>query len=250
MITTHPKYKQMSPRDLQYKLMLPDNRTPAQYIIALHGFGGSMESGTIAALAERLTAHETAVLAFNLPGHGSDTQAELFSVQNCIRDFQDAAGMMQTHCPDAAWRGVFATSFGGYIALNALPMIPDSVRIVLRAPAVNMADVFARIVSEHCTMQEYARSGSIELGFSRKIKVPFAFYRELQKNDVFTQDHDREMLLIHGGSDEVVLPADTDAFCKRNPKIRQITVAGAKHRLTDGNEMQQVVDAAAEWLLR
>lgn len=241
----------MRVRKLQMKLFTPDTFSFRKYVIALHGFAGSMESWAITALAERLTEQDTAVISFNFPGHGTDEQDELFSLVNCIRDFQDVTDHMNICYPDTVWQGVFATSFGGYITLNALQMIPGSVRIVLRAPAVNMQDVFARIVEREVSgMAEYRKTGHVQLGYERKLQVPYSFYTELCSHDVFHTDHKRPMLLIHGDCDDVVLPGDTIAFCERNPLIVRKPIAGADHLFRKDGELPQVIDAAVNWLMK
>ena len=179
MIIMNIKYINCNPmrvRNLQMKLFTPDTLIFQKYVIALHGFAGSMESWAITALAEKLTKQDTAVITFNYPGHGTDKQEELFSFGNCIRDLQDVIEYMNIRWPDAVWQGIFATSFGGYITLNFLQMIPESVRIVLRAPAVNMQEVFARIVErESSGMTEYQKKGHVQLGNEQKLKVPYSF---------------------------------------------------------------------------
>ncbi|HAG12863.1 MAG TPA: hypothetical protein DCG49_03245 [Ruminococcus sp.] len=241
----------MRVRNLQMKLFTPDTDSFRKYVIALHGFAGSMESWAITALADKLTEEDTAVIAFNYPGHGTDEQDELFSLGNCIRDFQDVMEYMNIRLPDAVWQGIFATSFGGYITLNSLQLIPESVRIVLRAPAVNMQDVFARIVERETSgMTEYKETGHVQLGYERKLKVPYSFYTELCSHDVFRTDHKRPMLLIHGDCDDVVLPQDTIAFCERNPQIVRKTIAGADHLFRKEGELPQVITAAVDWLMK
>lgn len=241
----------MRVRNLQMKLFTPDTLSFQKYVIALHGFAGSMESWAITALAEKLTEQDTAVISYNYPGHGTDKQDELFSLGNCIRDFQDVTDYMNIRYPDAVWQGVFATSYGGYITLNSLQMIPESVRIVLRAPAVNMDDVFARIVEREASgMAEYQKTGHVQLGYERKLQVPYSFYTELCSHDVFQTDHKRTMLLIHGNCDDVVLPEDTIAFCECNPQIILKPIAGADHLFRKEGELPQVIEAAVKWLMR
>ena len=241
----------MRVRNLQMKLFTPYAFSFQKYVIALHGFAGSMESWAITALAEKLTEQDTAVIAFNYPGHGTDKQEELFSLGNCIRDLQEVIEYMNIRYPDAVWQGIFATSFGGYITLISMKMIPESVRIVLRAPAVNMQEVFSRIVErESSGMAEYQKKGHVQLGYERKLKVPYSFYNELCTHDVFHSNHKRPMLLIHGDCDNVVLPEDIAAFCARNPQIVRKTIAGADHLFRKDGELPQVIDAATEWLMK
>lgn len=236
-------------RCVNLKLYTPDNGIVRRFVLALHGFAGSMESDAIKLLAERLTQHQTAVLSFNYAGHGNDTQDALFSLECCLNDFREGVGFAKRTFPDAQWHGIFATSFGGFLTLNSLQMIPDDVRIVLRAPAVNMPQVFARIVGrEGGGMDKFAKEGSVVLGYDHRLKVPYTFYNELLAHDVFIQDHDRKMLLIHGDCDDVVLPEDTAAFCARNPKIIRRVITGADHLFKKPGELDRVMDAAVPWL--
>lgn len=249
MKVSYTQHPYNSFRNLNIKLFEPENGAIERYVIALHGFAGSMESWAISALAEHLTQYGTAVLAFNYAGHGNDTQDSLFSVECCKNDFRSMTEYAKNAYPAAQWTGVFATSFGGFLTLNLMNEIPDSIRIVLRAPAVNMPEVFARIVnSEGNGMNEYQQSGSVTLGYDHKLDVPYAFYQELLENDVFRQDFDREMLLIHGDRDDVVLPEDTKAFCSRNSKIVREEIRGADHRFL--KSLNEVMKIAVSWLLK
>lgn len=246
----YPEYRADAERSIKIKLFLPDRGEITGYVLALHGFAGSMESWAITALAERLTLQKTAVIAFNYAGHGSDRQDALFGLQRCLADYRHMISYARAQFPEALWRGVFATSFGGYLTLCSLQQIPDFVQIVLRAPAINMQDVFARIVEqEGGGMAAYAENGCVVLGNARKLRVPYSFYQALCAQDVFQQDHDREMLLIHGDCDQIVLPADTAAFCARNPKIVRNMIQGADHLFLHPGELGQVMDTAVPWLL-
>ena len=250
MQISYSEYRADADRSIKIKLLLPDDGEITGYVLALHGFVGSMESWAITALAERLSLQKTAVIAFNYAGHGSDTQDELFGLQRCLADYRCMISYAQMRFPGAVWRGIFATSFGGYLTLCSLQQIPDSVRIVLRAPAVNMQEVFARITEQDGGgMAAYAENGAVVLGDARKLRVPYSFYQELCAQDVFQKDHKREMLLIHGDCDDIVLPEDTAVFCARNPKIRRQVICGADHLFLHPGELTQVVDAAVPWLL-
>ena len=135
--------------------------------------------------------------------------------------------------------------------MNLCGEIPASVNIVLRAPAMNMADVFARIVEdEGGGMARYQQEGTVTLGDARKLNVPYPFYQELIEKDVFQRNFDRQMLLIHGDCDTVVLPDDTAAFCARNPQITREIIHGADHLFLHAGELDQVMALAVPWLMR
>ena len=250
MRISYDQFRYGACRCMNLKLFLPDDGKVQQYVAALHGFAGSMESWAISALAERLTGHRTAVLAFNYAGHGNDEQDALFSLQCCRNVFCSLGAYAKMLFPESDWSGIFATSFGGYLTLLSMADIPDNIQIVLRAPAVNMADVFSRIVEQEGSgMVSYQQSGSVQLGYDHRLDVPYSFYEELCRNDIFMQQFDRKMLLFHGDCDDVVLPEFIADFCSRNPKITHQVITGADHRFLHPGELDRVMDAAVPWLL-
>lgn len=87
--------------------------------------------------------------------------------------------------PDAA-KFLFATSFGGYVALLCSEELKDF-RIVLRSPAVTMPEhILTDILN--VTPEEFKSRGSIQCGFERQIMLPYSFYEELQKNSVMNKE--------------------------------------------------------------
>lgn len=216
------------------------------YILALHGFCGDMESSVIARLAKQMTAHGFAVVAFNFPGHGSSGAHEYFSVHNCRRDMIEvmryADSCYDVTCPSA----IFATSFGGYITLLNMDEIPQEAAIVLRAPAVNMKRSFEKFTDD---MEAFRRTGWQVMGFDRKIRVSYSFYNELDKNFILNRDLKRKMLIIHGDSDDIVLPEDMQLFCSNNPKAELDIIIGADHRFKGNGYLRQIIDMAEEYIL-
>ena len=58
-------------------------------VIAVHGFGGSKDDRTIAALSAKLKESGNGLIAFDLPGHG-DNKSEL-RIENCLKAIGVAA---------------------------------------------------------------------------------------------------------------------------------------------------------------
>lgn len=251
MKINYEQYCYSETRTVNIKMFTPDNENADRYVIALHGFADSMENAVIHALAVNLTRRNTAVLAFNYAGHGNDEQDALFSMENCLRDFKHVTEFAKQRWPGAVWEGLFAAGFGGYLVLNALSIIPESVNIVLHAPAVNMSDVFERIVSKtDGGMDAYADKGSVTLGSSRKLNVPYLFYQELRAHNTFLRRFEREMLLINGAEDEIVLRQEIAVFCMCNRQIKQCEIKGAGHRMQTPSEIAELMDISCPHLLK
>lgn len=219
------------------------------FVVGVHGFGGDMESSVISALAERMSKHGIAVVAFNFAGHGTSEADRYFNVSNCRMDLQEVFDFAQHRYKKAQIKAVFATSFGGYIILSSLESLPDETKIVLRAPAVNMAEVFERVVSEVIPVEEYIRKGSVTLGFERKIDVSADFYRELKANNILEKKTERPMLVIHGDCDELVFLKDIESFFEKNSQAQLNIIKGADHRFKKEGELTQILDFAEEYII-
>ena len=232
--------------DIPLKRYDPEDKVTG-FIVAVHGFGGDKDSTAIEALAECMTARGYAVIAFDFPAHGASKADEYFCTANCRLDLENVFEHAQRLYPEAQNKAVFATSFGGYITLLSLDILPEDVRIVLRAPAVDMRATFKHLLP--CTTDEYKKAGTVEMGFERKMNVPYSFYEELCENDISQCPFDRDMLIIHGSKDDIVLPEHIRRFCEANPKAKLEIIKGADHRFKGEGEIEKVITAASEYIL-
>ena len=237
--------------DVPCKAFLPANGAAGLAILAVHGFAGSKDGPTIAALARTLCPCGAAVYCFDFPGHGEHPAGgEALTLENCADALLSAARRMSEAQPHVR-RGVFATSFGGYMALFCLEElggILGEFDLVLKAPAVKMAETFERaIVGDEMSLLE--QQGFIELGFQRKMNVQKKYLDELKAHDV-CRDYGRPMLVIHGDGDDVVLPADVDEFMGSNPLAKLVRIPGAGHNFEGEGQTEAVMEAAKSWFFR
>ena len=230
--------------DIPVKLFEPEGEVSGT-VTAVHGFGGDMESAAVSALAERMTARGYAVVTFCLPGHGISRADEQFSAENCRLDLMYMFRYTCELYPAAERRAVFATSFGGYLTLLSLGEIPEETRLVLRAPAVDMRSTFENLLP--MSISELKQLGTTE-GLDGRRTVSYSFYEELCKNDISSRCLDREMLILHGDKDDVVLPEHIRRFCKANPKARLEVITGADHRFKGEGEIPRVVTLAEGYI--
>ena len=159
--------------DVPCKAFLPANGAVDLALLAVHGFSGSKDGPTIDTLVNSLCPRGAAVHCFDFPAHGGHPAGgEALTLGNCADTLLSAARHMNDAQPHAR-KGVFATSFGGYMALlslGELEGILGKFDLVLKAPAVKMAETFERaIVGDK--MEQLEQQGFIELGFQRKMDV-------------------------------------------------------------------------------
>ncbi|MBQ8646793.1 MAG: alpha/beta hydrolase [Oscillospiraceae bacterium] len=215
-------------------------------ILGVHGFCGGKDSLALRLLAEETAACGAALVCFDLPAHGmSPEQADALTVERCKSDLLRTARWMEQRWPGAE-RAVFATSFGGYIALQCLGGLPGW-QCVLRAPAVTMPQVLLDLIAEG-SAQRFREQGVIRCGFERMIDLPYTFYEDLVRHNIAGLAVDRPILVFQGDADEVVPPADVQAYCAARPQMELRVVPGADHRFMGEGQLARVVQETRDWL--
>lgn len=164
---------------------------------------------------------------------------------DCTADLLAVAKWMREQYPHAE-KAVFATSFGGYIALLCAEALPEFT-LILRAPAIRMPQVLLEAIL-HTTPEVFAAVKTMSCGFERSITLPYRFYEELAANDPFIAEYTQPMLIIHGDKDDVVPHADSVAFCNRHNHASLVTVRGADHRFKKDGEVEEIIRAACSFL--
>jgi len=219
-------------------------------VLAIHGFGGSKDSRAIEGLAQRLCGKGFRVAAPDLPCHGERTESEReLTPEHCL------SNILAVEC----WlRGLggevsaFGTSFGGCLLLRRMELYGDPFRkIVLRVPAVNMADSLMRcmrIFQPEFTLEEAKQSG-FHVKMSRELNIPYEFYDKLlELNEVRHSDvwDSPDVLAVYAGRDELVSRADTEEFLRVNPRIQRHCIEESGHRMLCPEHLAMALDRAAE----
>ena len=232
------------------KSYAPDEGDAESVVLAVHGFAGSKESPTIAALAKELcTTCNAIVYSFDFPAHGAHPSDDL-TVSACREALIGVARQMCEQHASAA-KAVFATSFGGYMALLCLDELEEILgrfSLVLRAPAVKMAETFEQTIAGEGGLDQLETIGSVECGYGRMIVVRRHFLEELRAHDV-CKPYAKPMLVIHGDSDNVVTPADIADFMEQNPQASLVQIPGAGHQLESGEQLGKALAAARDYCL-
>lgn len=224
------------------RAFLPEG-APERVILGVHGFAGDKDSSVLKKLAQALCAEQGALICFDFPAHGeSQAPDSQLRVENCRADFLTVAEFIRNTYP-AKQYGIFATSFGGYIALLCAEQIPDF-RMVLRAPAVTMAESFIEKIIP-CTRAEFLAAGGAWCGFERKMFVSRDFYQDLLENP--PRIPDRPLMVIHGKRDDIIPYTAAAAIGAENPRVRLVTFANADHRFKNPGEIEGIVEQAMDW---
>ena len=216
-------------------------------VLAVHGFGGSKDSLAIEGLAERLCPQGFRVAVPDLPCHGDRNEPEtMLAPEQCLADIMAVEKAFGAE-------HAFATSFGGCLILRRVELYGDPFRrIVLRVPAVNMADSLLRCMKlfQSDFTLEQAKTGGFHVKMSRELNIPYSFYEKLlELNEVRHCDSwdIPEILTVYAGRDELVSRSDTEEFLRLNPNIRSLCIEGSGHRMNQKPEyLAAALDRAAE----
>ena len=217
-------------------------------LLCLHGFTGSKESIVITALTEALDDKGIGVVTFDWPAHGeSNAPDDNLIVENCLSDLEIMLNMIQKRSDLPL--SCFATSFGGYLATLYRNAHPDIFKyLILRSPALKMSDVSRGLITE----EEFRKltGEKIMVGFERKLFIGKDFYDSLCRNDAFTPapPHPENIMIIQGGSDDVVNPKDTLEYAEKN----HITInlfEGAGHNYINPGEKERIIEVTENFLV-
>lgn len=237
--------------DIPAKLYRAENAVGT--VLALHGFGGSKESGAVDGLAALVCPRGLNVLCFDFPAHGARSEAaEQLSLEQCIDEILTVERYISQNIGGEMY--AFATSFGGLCLLQRLKQEADSFKkIVLRVPAVDMAQSLLAIAA--ATDSDFSMEKAEKKGFVIKMgieyHIPFSFYGQLLQCACTGYnprwDSDR-IFVVYAEHDELVSPEATSKFLRLNPQISSLCIKGAGHRMAEGNQLQQALAAAAKFL--
>lgn len=220
-------------QNIRCKLYFEKNAPLKRVVLFVHGFAGHKDNGAAQKFAERvLTKYKgIAVLTFDLPCHGSDVKKKM-TLSDCMTyldlvtaHIRESLGISEIYA--------YATSFGGYLVLKYIAEFGNPfVKIALRCPAVNMAEVLTQTIMKNNDLDKIQKGKPVQVGFDRKIEIGSAFLEELENGDIRETcylDFAEDILILHGTKDEVVPYNASWKFADDN-LIEFILVENADHR--------------------
>ena len=203
-------------------------------LLCVRGFGGGRYSGVVERIANNLKPSGTGTFSFTWPAHGiSDASGDMLTVENCLADLEDVVRTLKDQYPDKKL-SCFATSFGGYMAVLYHQKHPDEFeKIILRSPAVQMADIIDHFMNEE-QRAAYFAGEKLDFGFGEiSLVLGREYYDSLRRYPVEQMQLKvpEKFAIIQGDADEVVPPEHVRRFAQKNG-IPIHWVEGADHQYT------------------
>ncbi len=241
--------------DTYKEMMLPTDRgyhIPAlswadegdtEILLCVRGFGGGSHSTVVEMIAEEMKKNGIGTYSFTWPAHGdSDASGDMLTVENCLKDMEDVVRELKRLYPEKRL-SCFATSFGGYMAAVYHQEHPEDFRkIILRSPAVKMADILLNFMTEE-QKKAYFSGEKLNFGFGDDpLMLGKNYYESLLRFPVAGMQLCRpeKFTIIQGDADEIVPPDDVRAFSDKN-KISVHWVQGADHQYTNPGGLKAVL---------
>ena len=232
------------------KIYCQNKKDIKRIVIFCHGFVANKDYDAAEIFANQLLLkyEDAAVVSFDWPCHGDDEKKNL-----CLGDCnsylnQVISWLKQEFQTEELY--VYGASFGSYLTLKYISENGNPFRkIALCCPAVNMYDVLTKVIMTSDDFEKLEIVEAVPVGFDYKVPVGYAFLDELKKNGVQGMnyvDYAKNILIIHGTSDEIVPFDVVHAFAKNN-SINFVPIADADHRFLDADKMEQVVQNILEF---
>jgi len=192
-------------------------------IICCHGFASNRNNGLFKDLMQESKKYGIPVITFDFPGHGDSSEnTDNLTVQNCVDDLKIIEEYVKKYFQNARIN-ILATSFGAYITLLKLKqdkernINPIESSIVLKAPAVNMADILKDVLLKE-PFEKYKANGQAKIG-KKEIILPYSFYEDLCIHSVMDFQVPVQINIYQGKNDETASVQDTKKFAQNNPNV-------------------------------
>jgi hypothetical protein len=210
-------------------------------VVGIHGFSGSQNSQVLLMLGDALAAKGYALITFDLPCHGDHQKEERLSLEVCFDAVAQAVHYAQSMGADTS---IFATSFGAYLTLLYLARTKATLaHVILRAPAVYMAESFDVLLKE----KGYAQEQEVwQMGHEYPLYVDGKFVLDLKANALENLTFEGEVHVIQGQRDTIVDWRKNAAFFadKFGERAQIHYIPHANHFFDGTGERAQVIDIA------
>jgi pimeloyl-ACP methyl ester carboxylesterase len=188
-----------------------------EHVFYLHGFASGAASTKARWLAERFAPHGVELLCpdFNLPDFSTLT------VSRMIADVERWLDAM----PDERV-AAFGSSLGALVAYHAAATNPRIDRLILLAPALDIAPSLRRGLGE-ARVEAWKREGSTEVfhyAYDEPRRVNYTLFEDCAQYDPFATPLDIPIQIFQGRRDESVDPEMVERFAapRRNVELHML----------------------------
>lgn len=226
----------------------PEDGDIRRVVLGVHGLGGSSVDEIQSSLAEEMELFYSATLRFDFPSHGKNPMDDsAFTLRNCVDSLLAVAKWGKEHYPQVEDLCIFATGFGAYVTLIALPELlelPGRVKLVVQTPSLRMHETL--LAMKNITRENFMALGAITIRGQRPFEIPFSFYQELQNNVALTT-HPIPILILHGEDDAYIRMSDIHRFRRINEQSKLVIIPGVTHRFLEPGAWDMVLDLTRDW---
>ncbi len=227
-------------------LTQPEFGPVRRVVLGVHGMGGSTADEIQAGIASEMVLFGSAVLRFDLPGHGNSPES-VFSLENCVSSLLAVAEEARGRFPDTEDLCVFASGFGAFVTLNALEALlelPGRVRLVVQTPSVRMEQTLLSMIGR--SRETLEALGHVTVPTARPLDITFSFYKELLFSPVMAE-YPIPILILHGEADDFIRMEDIQTFHRINEDSRLVIIPGTSHRFLEEGAWDMVLDLTRDW---
>lgn len=214
----------------------------AQIVVGIHGITGDKESSVLDALGKDLAKENVKLLCFDLPCHGEKASSERLSLSSCIKETEKIIKYAQSFNVPIS---LFATSFGGYIALTILAKEKFNFKnVILRCPAVFMDEILANLILPTNNKNIKDLDRPVDIGYEFPLFVDKNFYAELCNNKLENKNFNQTINVIQGKKDDIVdWQKNEEFFIKKFGKRCTFHyIPSADHRFKKPGELEKIVE--------
>ena len=219
---------------------------PQRLFLGVHGFAGSKDDAIQKDLAEEMCLFGAAAICFDFPAHGENPE-EVLTLRGCMDTLVEVARHAREEYPEISDLCLFATGFGAYVTLLALPelmKLPGKVKLVVQTPSVRMDKTLLAMTG--LTSQTLWAMERYPLPTPRKLTVTYRFYEELAACSAMAEVP-IPLLILHGQQDDYVDPEDLRIFCDLNDQAELVILPGVTHQFLEPGAWDMVVDLTRDW---
>ena len=227
-------------------LTVSDDGSPGRVVLGVHGFAGSKDDANQRDLAEEMALFGAAAIRFDFPAHGENPEKEL-TLRGCVETLVAVARYAREEYPEVPDLCLFATGFGAYVTLIALPellKLPGRVKLVLQTPSVRMDRTLLAMMG--LTSQTLWAMDRYTLPTPRPLTVTYRFYEELASHSAMAEVP-IPVLILHGQQDAYVASEDLRMFYDLNDQAELVILSGVTHQFLEPGAWDMVVDLTRDW---
>lgn len=242
-------YNKKEKCNIKSKIFYKDENNNKNFYVFCHGFCSGKGSSSVRVVANMLLEYGITSVSFDFPGHIDSVQgADKLRVEVCISYIESVIEYIKENYGEDVKISFYAISFGAYILLNKL--IKDNAdyeNIILRSPAFDMKNILIKSLLKQ-PFEEYKLNKVAKAGHGGKIEVPYSFYEDLEKYNLFNnyKEH-RKILILQGKLDDTAPIEDTYKFIENRHEIELIEFENMKHHMEE-EEIKECTEKMIEKL--